>query len=74
MEVYGWKSTFYVPATIVLAVTVLWISIVYNSPIEHPRISEQELKFIEDAQGDSVSRAQVEFTTSFAFHKIGFGY
>lgn len=56
MTELGWVYTFYIPATIVLAVTVLWISTVYNSPIEHPRISEQELKFIEASQGNSVSR------------------
>lgn len=58
MTELGWVYTFYIPATIVLAVTILWISTVYNSPIEHPRISEQELKFIEVSQGNSVSRTQ----------------
>lgn len=59
MTELGWVYTFYIPATIVLVVTALWISTVYNSPIEHPRISEEELKFIEAAQGNSVSRIQV---------------
>lgn len=61
MTELGWVYTFYIPATIVLVVTILWITIVYNSPVEHPRISEQELKFIEAAQGNSVSRIQVGF-------------
>lgn len=59
MTQFGWVYTFYLPATIVLAVTILWFIIVYNSPIEHPRISEQELKYIESAQGSTVSRAHV---------------
>lgn len=59
MTEFGWVYTFYIPATIVLAVTIVWFYIVYNSPIEHPRISEQELKFIEAAQGNTVSRSQV---------------
>lgn len=67
MTELGWVYTFYIPATIVLAVTILWIITVYNSPIEHPRISEQELKFIEAAQGNSVSRIQVEFCIEFFF-------
>lgn len=59
MTELGWVYTFYIPATIVLAVTFVWFYVVYNSPIEHPRITEQELKFIEAAQGNTVSRSQV---------------
>lgn len=55
----GWVYAFYIPATIVLFTTVLWFYIVYNSPAEHPRISEQEVKYIEASQGNAISRTQV---------------
>lgn len=59
MTEYGWVYAFYVPATIVLSTAILWFYIVYNSPVEHPRISEPELKYIEASQGNSVSRTHV---------------
>ncbi|XP_031630275.1 sialin-like [Contarinia nasturtii] len=58
MTHFGWVYAFYVPATIVLFTTILWFYVVYNSPYEHPRISEQELKYIEASQGNTVSRVQ----------------
>ncbi|XP_055312815.1 sialin-like isoform X2 [Sitodiplosis mosellana] len=54
----GWVYAFYIPATIVLFTTVLWFYTVYNSPAEHPRISELEVKYIEASQGNTVSRTQ----------------
>lgn len=59
MTNFGWVYAFYVPACMALVVAVLWFFNVYNSPAQHPRISERELKLIEDSQGSSVSRAQV---------------
>lgn len=59
MTKLGWVYTFYLPAIMVLAVTILWFYIVYNSPAEHPRISEDEQKFIEASLGNSVSRTKV---------------
>lgn len=67
MTELGWVYTFYIPATIVLTVTIIWFYVVYNSPVEHPRITEQELKFIEAAQGNSVSRTHVIYSN---FHSI----
>lgn len=55
----GWVYAFYIPATIVLFTTVLWFYTVYNSPAEHPRIAEQEVKYIEASQGNTVSRTHV---------------
>lgn len=55
----GWVYAFYIPAIIVLFTTVLWFYNVYNSPAEHPRISEQEVKYIEASQGNTISRNQV---------------
>lgn len=59
MTHFGWVYAFYIPATIVLFIAILWYYIVYNSPAEHPRITEHELKFIEESQGHNVSRTQV---------------
>lgn len=59
MTHFGWVYAFYIPATIVLLSTVLWFYIVYNSPAEHPRIEQEEVKYIEASQGNAISRSQV---------------
>jgi ACS family sodium-dependent inorganic phosphate cotransporter-like MFS transporter 5 len=42
----GWPSVFYVTGSLGCLCFVLWIYQIYNSPAEHPRIREKELKYI----------------------------
>ena len=49
----------YISGGAVLFWTVLWFVLVYDSPLKHPRISEQEKKYIVEStgfqkEGDSV--------------------
>ncbi len=43
----GWPSVFYVTGSLGCLCFVLWIYQIYNSPAEHPRIQEKEMKYIE---------------------------
>ncbi len=43
----GWPSVFYVTGSFGCLFFVLWIYQIYNSPAEHPRIGDKELKYIE---------------------------
>ncbi|XP_049875794.1 uncharacterized transporter slc-17.2-like [Pectinophora gossypiella] len=54
IENFGWDYAFYVPGIIGIAWCVLWWVLVYDSPQQHPRISDKEKKYILDAIGDKV--------------------
>nr|CAH7752685.1 unnamed protein product [Callosobruchus chinensis] len=45
----GWSSVFYVTGLIGLVWSVLWFFLVFDSPAQHPRISEEERMEIEKA-------------------------
>jgi ACS family sodium-dependent inorganic phosphate cotransporter len=42
IDYWGWPSVFYVTGTIALTWTICWFYLVYDSPEQHPRISEDE--------------------------------
>ncbi|XP_077967301.1 sialin-like isoform X2 [Styela clava] len=48
---FGWQSAFYVTGSIGCVWSLLWLILIYDSPSEHPRISEKEKNFIQDALG-----------------------
>lgn len=43
----GWPSIFYVGGGLCLVFCLVWTYVVYDSPSEHPRISDSERHFIE---------------------------
>ncbi|XP_076445676.1 sialin-like [Babylonia areolata] len=47
----GWPSVFYVFGALGCAWFVLWMLMVYDSPSQHPRISDSERRFIEASVG-----------------------
>eukprot|EP00058_Branchiostoma_floridae_P023698 XP_002609188.1 hypothetical protein BRAFLDRAFT_90639 [Branchiostoma floridae] len=47
----GWEYIFYVPGGLVAAWFVAWLLLAYDSPAKHPRILEEEQKYIEDSTG-----------------------
>ncbi|XP_015433654.1 PREDICTED: putative inorganic phosphate cotransporter [Dufourea novaeangliae] len=49
----GWESVFYVTGAIGLLWSVSWFLLIFDSPAEHPRISDEERRYIEDAIGSS---------------------
>jgi len=50
----GWPSVFYLTGLATVIWFALWSYLVYSSPDEHPRISQEEMKYIQRSiQGDS---------------------
>ncbi|XP_065339063.1 sialin-like [Cloeon dipterum] len=47
IEAFGWEWAFHVPAFICLLWCVAWWYCVFDSPAQHPRISRQELNYLE---------------------------
>ncbi|KAK6631155.1 hypothetical protein RUM43_014251 [Polyplax serrata] len=56
---YGWESVFYVIGTVSLVWCLAWWILIYDSPKEHPRLSESERKYLEEALGNSVTLSTV---------------
>ncbi|KAM3965666.1 sialin isoform 1-T1 [Aphomia sociella] len=54
IETFGWDYAFYVPGTIAVFWCFVWWFLVYDSPVQHPRITDSEKKYILDAIGDKV--------------------
>ncbi|ERL87404.1 hypothetical protein D910_04799 [Dendroctonus ponderosae] len=56
----GWASVFYVTGVIGIVWSILWFCLIYDSPAEHPRISEEEREDIEakiaDGEGGKNSK------------------
>lgn len=59
IENFGWDYAFYVPGVIGAIWCVFWLYLVYDSPTEHPRISEAEKKYILDGLGNKVQNSKV---------------
>ncbi|CAK8695861.1 unnamed protein product [Clavelina lepadiformis] len=53
----GWEASFYITGAIGILFSVVWLSIIHNTPAEHSRISRQEKDYIEQSiHGDKVPR------------------
>lgn len=48
MQTYGWRWSFVVSALIGLAAGLVWFIIARDKPADHPRVTESELKLIEE--------------------------
>ncbi|XP_014210348.1 sialin isoform X2 [Copidosoma floridanum] len=49
-----WESGWYIPAIMMLFWVVIWFFTAYDSPADHPTISEEEKNYILTAQGNSL--------------------
>lgn len=54
IETFGWDWAFYVPGIIAIVWCAFWWFLVYDSPVQHPRISDEEKQYILEAIGDKV--------------------
>ncbi|XP_035682535.1 sialin-like isoform X2 [Branchiostoma floridae] len=52
----GWDAIFYVPGAFAAAWLVVWLLLAYDSPAKHPRILEEEQKYIEESTGVKVQQ------------------
>ncbi|XP_066992481.2 sialin [Anabrus simplex] len=53
----GWESVFYVTGVVGLVWSVAWFLLVFDTPAQHPRISYEERRYIENAIGTATSRS-----------------
>lgn len=53
---YGWPYVYYSMAMVTLLITLAWAYLVANDPASHPRITDQEMAYIQRSQGDAVAR------------------
>ncbi|XP_050465192.1 putative inorganic phosphate cotransporter [Cataglyphis hispanica] len=51
----GWESVFYVTGAIGIIWSVAWFLLVFDSPSQHPRISVEERRYIEDSIGTTAT-------------------
>ncbi|XP_076825928.1 sialin-like isoform X1 [Clavelina lepadiformis] len=52
---FGWEASFYITGAIGIVFAVVWLSIIHDTPAEHPRISRQEKDYIEQSiHGDKI--------------------
>ncbi|XP_037814009.1 sialin isoform X1 [Lucilia sericata] len=57
IEKFGWPYVFYTTGTLGMIWCLCWYLLAYNTPQEHPRISEKELGYIEDNISSEVKEA-----------------
>ena len=53
----GWPSIFYIGGALCLVFCVVWYFVVYDTPMEHPRISDKEKKFITAAMEATIKES-----------------
>lgn len=53
-DTVNWESGWYIPSLLMIVWIVFWALITYDSPAEHPGISEEEKKYIIDSQAGTV--------------------
>lgn len=55
----GWESTFYFTGIIGVMWSVAWFAVVYDSPAQHPRISETERNYLMKALPQDVNKGHM---------------
>lgn len=70
LTIYSWNIT--IPGAIALVWCLLWWYLVYDSPVQHPRISDTEKKYILDAIGDKVHQSSKDSKVSSPRSKLSF--
>ncbi|XP_034952043.1 sialin-like [Chelonus insularis] len=53
---YGWESVFYFTGIISCFWCVVWFIVIYDSPSQHPRISSEERRYIEESLGNTSTK------------------
>ncbi|XP_014235029.1 putative inorganic phosphate cotransporter [Trichogramma pretiosum] len=53
---YGWTTAYYVTSGLMLIFYLLWVLLAYDTPDQHPTITEKERNYIKEQIGTSVSK------------------
>ncbi|XP_076632546.1 putative inorganic phosphate cotransporter isoform X2 [Colletes latitarsis] len=54
-ESLNWESAWYIPSLLMFVWIIFWAIFAYDSPAEHPGISDEEKKYIIDSQAGTVT-------------------
>lgn len=60
IENFGWYWSYFIPGIICIGWCISWYLLVFNTPDEHPRISEDEKLYISKATAGSVQKTKVK--------------
>jgi len=66
----GWESVFYVTGAIGIIWSVAWFLLVFDSPSQHPRISTEERRYIEDSIGTTATTKVMIDTAHLMFNLV----
>lgn len=69
-ETIGWEWVFHVTSVFGVVWYVFWLYLVYDSPHDHPRISEEEKKYIKTSLGKSAARHKVSCVSNYDFDRV----
>lgn len=56
---FGWEWVFYITGILGFTWSVTWAVFVFDTPQEHPWITEKERSYIEDSIGNSLNKSKV---------------
>ena len=59
VDLWGWEAVFYIEGPLVFIFLAMWMLLVYDSPDQHPRISNKEKAYIAAAMGKNDTHKQV---------------
>lgn len=55
---FGWESSFYATGAVCMLWSMTWFAVVYDSPSQHPRISDTERNHLEKLVGNSSKKGK----------------
>ncbi|KAK0175029.1 hypothetical protein PV327_008814 [Microctonus hyperodae] len=59
IEAFGWKAAFYTTSGLMLVFYAVWVWLAYDTPDQHPTITEKERNYIKEKVGTAVSKNKV---------------
>ncbi|KDR12492.1 Vesicular glutamate transporter 3 [Zootermopsis nevadensis] len=66
----GWQAAFYVTSGLMLIVCLAWSLFMYNTPQEHPQITQDELQYIQNANGYISKNRKPKFPVKKVFTSV----
>ncbi|CAD1470392.1 unnamed protein product, partial [Heterotrigona itama] len=57
-ESMNWENGWYIPSLLMMVWIVVWAIVTYDSPVEHPGITEEEKEYIQSSQAGTVRKVK----------------
>lgn len=68
ISAWGWKSVFYITGIVGITWSAMWFNLVFETPAEHPRITEQERYYIESEIAKQSNPSTKVITITYMFY------